>query len=171
MKYIFNNIYIKVLSFESFGKYCRYIDGIPGKKFHLEGSYGDKYYTFLVKDSLSQENLFIYSFQSDYSKNDLAVLFWEKAGLIVLHTGTYLYFIDRSWSVKFSFEISTVLIGFHITKDANLLIMQEASITLINSDGKKIKAANFDLIENFRLEEETLFLFADEEQFEFKLSA
>lgn len=156
MKFIFNNMYIESKMFESFRAFSHFIETQNVKKLKLEESQGDKYYCYLGCDSLSQKKLFAVYFESNQKESDLNILVWNKKTLFVLDTGMYLYFIDEALNIKSVFEIFTPLIGLHITKGGNLLVLEEASVRLINDAGEILKSQLFDYIENFHIKDDQL---------------
>jgi len=171
MKQIFNNKYVKSFKFISSHEFLYFSNKqIVPRKMFIEESYGDYYYCYIIYNSLNGEKLFAISFNSDEKEDDLNMLFWNEAGLIVIDTGRKLYFIDNQFDIKFNLEITTPLIGLCLTEEKDLLILEEASFKLLNSEGKVLKNEIFDLIIDFNIENNCLHVVTSEEDKTFKLT-
>lgn len=169
MKFIMNNMYIKPYSFGSYRDFALFIDKQKLQGLKLEKSYGDKYYCYLVCDSLTHEKLLGINFESNYEQKDLNILFWSSKNLIVIETGMYFYVLDETMRIKYSFEAQAPLISLYITKKENLLVLEEASLRLIDSKGVVLKEELFDFLDEFTLKENQLFLIIDGDKKSFKL--
>jgi hypothetical protein len=169
MKFIVNNNYIKSYCFESYRDFSQFIEGQDIKKLKLEESHGNKYYCYLGHDSLSQKKLFAICFESDKKESDLNLLVWNSKKLLVLDSGMNLFFVDDNLNVKFVLEMLTPLIGLHITKGDNLLVLEEDSARLISAEGDILKSESFDFIDDFSIENNLLYLQVNGEKKTFDL--
>jgi hypothetical protein len=105
---------------------------------------------------------FYVTFGADEKQEDFGILFWESTDFFILFTNEKVYFISYEPAIKYSFEVTTPLIGLHIIDDDKILILEETAFKLINSDGQVLKDEFFDLVLNFKLENDTLFITTDE---------
>ncbi len=166
MKIICHNLWISFFVTKS---YREFTDQVIAKKVDKnidldKDKNGIYYYCIWGKDSLTQENKFSVTFSSDYDENSISFLVWDK--LFILSTGAELFFIDsNSMEIKCLFAFFTPLIGLHITKDNNLVVLEELSCKILSCEGKIIKEYQFkDTIEDFYLKEDCLNItIADEE--------
>lgn len=157
MKIIFNNKYIEIFKMESFREFSIFVNNQNiKKKISLNEPYGDHYYCYIFYDSLTKEKSCIVDFHTDQPEKNLNLLIWKNTSFLVLDTGMNLYLIDNEFNVKTSFEILSPIIGLHITSGNNLLILEEASVRVIQSNGQIIKTELFDFIEDFNLQEDIL---------------
>lgn len=159
MKQIIKNRYIKSWSFTSPQELSYFIGDQKFKnKLSLEDTFGTFFNCYIGFDSLTQEKLFVITFQS-YSKDDgLNFMYWDEEKLFVMNSDEKIYFIDHQLNIKFSFEITTPLIGLFLISDNKLLILEEAFFRLVNSYGKILKDALFDSILAFSLVDNKLII-------------
>lgn len=170
MKVVFNNKYIQLFKFESFREFSNFKNNqIIPKKLELDEPYGNTYFCYISYDSLTQKKIFLISFCSYQFENNLNILIWQK-DLIVLDTGANIYFINDNLHILASFKIITPLIGLYLTRENTLLILEEASVKLVDSSGQIIKSESFDLIEDFSLEDEVLSIKVNGEMKTFRLN-
>ncbi len=163
MKQIFENQYIKSFRFNSARELSDFtINQNIKNKITLENSYGDNYYCYIGYHSLTKEIKFIISFNSEEHEDNLNLLFWKKNNLLVVETGKIICFIDYKLNLKITLDITTPLIVLYLTLKNNLLILEEASLKLVNSTGTILRHELFDLIETFYIENDQLFICTSE---------
>ena len=155
MKLICNNIYTTLRRFESFREFSIFINNQSINSLSLK-TIGDAYYCLSIHDALTQEEIKRINFCSDKMEEDLNILLWHNARLLVIDTGVQVYFINSEYTVSASFEITTPLIGFYVTKNNNLLILEEATLQLVTSRGNILKNKAFDMIEKFSIKDDVL---------------
>ncbi|MDJ1484209.1 hypothetical protein QNI16_27165 [Cytophagaceae bacterium YF14B1] len=159
MKYIFNNKYIKVFKFLSSTEMLLFIDNQNCEnKLPLDNTYGDNYYSYILYHSLTGEKEFILSFSSDEKEENLNFLFWYEYNLFVLDTGSFIYLIDDTLHIKAYLEVTTPLIGIYLTTKNNLILLEEASFRIVSFEGEILKHELFDLIEDFSLENDQIYI-------------
>ncbi|WP_343786048.1 hypothetical protein [Wandonia haliotis] len=155
MRQINNNKYLREFVFSSAEEASTFFNNqTTEKKLSLEDTFGDNYYCYVCYDSLTKEVEFILSFSSDTSEDNLFFLFWENR--LILDTGTTIYLIDKNLNIKSSLEITTPLVGLHSINKDRLLILEEAYLRIIDSNGNIIKAELFDLLEDFSIKNNVL---------------
>jgi hypothetical protein len=96
-------------------------------------------------------------------------LVWSEAQLIALDTGSNVYFLDQKYNIIASYTISTPLIGFYKTNNNNLLILEEAALKLITPQAIVLKNEIFDVIENFTIKNDKLFILTNGKTITFEL--
>ena len=157
MKQITNNRYVKPFRFTSSREISDFIKNQGNVKFlYFEETYGDNYYCYIFYNALTKEKLFILSFRSEEIEENLNFLFWNENKLFVLDTGNYIYLIDNKLDIVKKIDVNTPLIGIYLTHKNDLLLLEEASLKLIDSKGNILKEKLFDLLEDFNLENEIL---------------
>jgi hypothetical protein len=161
MKQIINNKYITSYTFHS----CKEVTVFNNnqtieKKLILNETYGDYYYTYICRHSLTGEKLFLLSFSSETVENELSFLFWDNS--FILHTGKSIYLLDENICTKAKFEITTPLIGLFLTNSNKLLILEQTFFWLIDSLGEILKSEICGFIENYYIEVDVLHIINDE---------
>lgn len=171
MKQIIGNRYVEMFKFASSQEVSFFLHNQGNTSIiNFDETFGDNYFCYVCRHSLTKEKQFVLSFSSNESSDNLNFLFWEKHNLIILDTGTFIYLLDNKLNVVKSFEITTPLIGLYLTDKDDLLLLEEASIKLINSDGIVLRDELFDLIQDFSIEEDKLIINTSEETKVFKLT-
>lgn len=154
MKQIVDNIYIKEYRFLTKKENDYFFENQKIKnRLCLEKTFGEYYYNYIYIDSLSQEKLFVISFNSDENNDNLSLLFWGSQKIYVVDTGMYIYMIDYNLNVISVTNIEVSLIGLYVIDDHRLLILEEANMRIMNNKGDIIKEKTFDLIEHFSIKD------------------
>ncbi|MBN9386393.1 MAG: hypothetical protein J0H74_36890 [Chitinophagaceae bacterium] len=170
MRQIFKNKFIKAYVFNSYEESLTFKNNqSPDKFLVLDNSFGDKYFYYVCFDSLTREKLFYISFCSDMSEDELIFFSWHESKLIVVDTGKEIYLIDNELRIVTSFDITSPLIGLHLTNENKLLILEEASLRLIDFEGTILMSCLFDLVEEFNIKENVLSIKTAEERRSFEL--
>lgn len=157
MKHIIENRYVKTFRFNTSREANIFLaNNYTVRTLSLTETVGDNYFCFIFFDSLTNEKQFLISFCGDDAEEELILLYWSEAKIFVLGTNKKIWLISDEFSILASFEISTTLIGLSLIKENTLLLLEEASLTLIDSQGRLIKTELFDLIEDFNLEDNLL---------------
>ena len=170
MKQILENRYIKSFKFLSFKEQSDFIENQETeKRLSLSETFGDNYYCYVGYHSLTRDTQFIISFATDENEDNLNLLFWKAGDLIVLDTGKHLYLVNSDIGIESAFEINTPLVGLYLTNDNNLVILEEAALRVINQNGKTLKNELFDLIEDFRIENDELSIQTSSDSYVFNL--
>lgn len=162
MKQIIQNRYLRGFSFSSSEEASTFFNKQKASSsIFLEDTSGDNYYCYVCYHSLTKEKLFILSFESDENEDNLNFLFWNN--LLVFDTGKNIYLIDEALNVKTTLEITTTLVGFYEISNEKLLLLEEAYLRVINCNGEIVKSELFDLIEDFSIKDNLLFIQTSEE--------
>lgn len=162
MKHIIQNRYFKGTSFLSSEEALIFLNSQEtNRKISLDETFGDNYYCYVCCHALTQEKLFALSFSSDEREDNLIFLYWNN--LIVLYTGKNIYLIDEVVNIKVSLEITTSLVGLYVINDERLLVLEEASIRIINSKGEVVKNKLTAFIENFTIKDNVLRILTEED--------
>lgn len=170
MMQIFKNKFIKTYAFNSYDESMVFERNQSVDLFlTLDGSFGDRYFYYVCFDSLTQEKLFYISFCSDMKEEELVFFHWHESKLMVIDTGKEIYLIDNELRIVANFEITSPLIGLHLTNENKLLILEEASLRLIDFEGKILMNSMFDLLKEFRIKENVLLIRTAEELRSFEL--
>lgn len=152
MKQVLKNRYVKAYKFSSSQEASVFISNQKTNNIlSLEETFGDNYYCYVCYHSLTSEQEFVISFCSDEKEDNLSLLFWDDSNLLAIDTGRNLYLIDDEMNIKSSLDITTSLIGLYLTGGNNMLVLEEASLRLVNSVGQILKDELFDLIEDFSI--------------------
>ena len=171
MKQIIGNRYVEMFEFASSQEATFFLHNQGNTRvIDFDETFGDNHLCYVCHHSLTNEKQFVLSFSSDESSNNLNLLFWEKHDLIVLDTGKFIYLLNNKLTVVESFEITTSLIGLYLTDKDSLLLLEEAYIRLINSEGIILRDELFDLIQDFSIEEDKLIIHTSEERKVFELT-
>jgi hypothetical protein len=153
MKQIIKNRFIKPFSFKTYNELSYFSKSYEkGKHLWLGGLNGQHFITYQFCDSLTNEVFFLLSFSSEKMESELALMQWHESKLIVVETDIQVHLINEELSIIASLDISSPIIGFHLTPTNNLLILEEASMRLIDFEGTIIMDELFDLAEDFTLE-------------------
>lgn len=159
MKLIFDNKYIKSYQFKNENEFERFVDNQDvQKKLIIEKDGNDFFYCYVGYNSLNSEKLFVITFDSYKAKEELAFLYWTKTNLVVLDNGNEIFLVDDSMQIINSYKIITPLIGLFITESNNLLILEEAAMKLVLPDGKLLKDEQFDLLDDYFIQNDILHL-------------
>jgi hypothetical protein len=164
MKQIVKNRIIKAFSFRTLEEQSVFSRNQgPLKDLWLGGSNGEYYISYQFCDSLTGKALFLLSFCGEKSDGELNLLQWIESKLIVTETDREIHLINEDLSIIASLDITTPLIGFHLTAGNNLVILEEASVRLVDFEGKIIMEELFDLVESFSLDGNVLIITTDGE--------
>jgi len=157
MRQIFKNRFIKPYFFGSSNELSRFVRNLGEvKELWLEDSVGANYVCYVCRESLSGEVIFCLSFCSEEEVNDLNLIHWSKANLMVVETGKTVQLINEDLIVIKVLDLTYPVIGFQITPMNNLLVLEEGSMRLVDFEGKVLMEKVFDLIEDFELDGNTL---------------
>jgi hypothetical protein len=171
MKIICNNIWTTCFATKSYRELSEQIIKHENNKIIVlnEDKKGIYYYCICGNDSLTQKNIFSLVFASDYEENNIFFLTWDK--LFIISTGTELYFISTEHiKVNTSLSLFSPLIGLYITQENNLLVLEELSCKILSRTGKVVSEDYFnDVIEDFKLQDNMLFIKIDNELHTIKL--
>lgn len=171
MKIITKNLYIKEYSFGSFREQAFFLDNINSQKqLVLENTYGELYYSYVFYNSITQEKEFTLSFCSDFIKENINICLWTNKNIVIISFDSYIYFIDnKEGRVIKEIDLTSPLIGFYQIDDNKMLVLEEAYIRTINPNGEIIQDMKTDLIENFTIQNDVLYVFADNNKYVYKL--
>ncbi len=162
IKQIINNKYSKVFCFYSSHEIETFISNQKNTKIlSFDESYGDYFYCIIFFHSLTKEKEFILTFSSDEREENLNLLFWNNS--FVISTGKSIYVIDEKYNIKSTYQITTQLIGLFLLKLNKLLVLEEAYMRIISWEGKIIKSELFDVISNFSINDDFLFIQTNED--------
>jgi len=170
MKQIVNNRYLKCYKFLSQKEMSFFLANQKVSDcLSIDEYRGNKYYCYVCHNSLTSEKEFALSFSSDYDEHYLNFLYWFRHDVYVLDTGRNVYLVSFPIKVVASFELSTPLIGLYLIDDDTLLILEEASLQVVNSTGSRLRMELFDLIEKFQLVDRVLSIQTSEGEMSFRL--
>ena len=165
MKQIINNRYLKSASFNSYDELNKYVTSLKVKNgLNLQDTFGENYYCYTSIDSLTSENEFYITFSTDEKEEYLSVLLWDTANLFLLNSGTKLYFITCDLTIIGSFEITSPLVGLYVLTNDRILILEETTLRVVNSNGKIDREELFDLMLNFHMEGNRLSIMTEENE-------
>ena len=163
MKQIYENKYMQSIAFGSLKELDYYLKQQPStleKIFINDGIY-DKYYALVFCHSLIETKEFIILFGSDEDEDLQSILYWDKASLIVLNTGSRIYLINEKLEIITSFDYLSLLIGMYITTKNNLIVLGDIFVKILNMEGDIIKSESFDLIQDYSLNNDELYIKPD----------
>lgn len=153
MKQIVGNRYLNTYKFSSSKEVSVFLDNQETKNvLSVDDTIGDNYFCYVCCHSLTSKKQFALSFCSDEKEENLSFLFWDNHKIFVLDTGQSIHLVTDNLNIISSFEITTPLIGLYLTNKDNLLLLEEASLRLVNSEGKVLISELFNLIEDFSIE-------------------
>ncbi len=153
MKQIIKNRYLKSVSFNSYNELNEYVKSLKVKnELALKDSFGDYYYCYSFIDSLTSENEFCITFSTDEREENLSILLWDAMDLFILNSGVKIYFITHDLTIINSFDITSPLVGLQVLNGDKILILEEATLRVISSNGKIEQEELFDLMLDFHLE-------------------
>ena len=153
MKQIIKNRYLKLVSFNSYNELNEYVMSLKVKnELELKDSFGDYYYCYSFIDSLTSEHELYITFSTDEKEENLSILFWDAMELFILNSGMKIYFITHDLTILSSFDITSPLVGLMVLNSNKILILEEATLKVISSNGKIEQEELFDLMLNFQLE-------------------
>lgn len=171
MKQVFKNRYLKGFKFSSSQELSTFLGNQgTGNSLTIKDTFGDNYYCYVCYHSLTKEKQFVLSFSSDENEEDLNVLFWDEHKIFILDTGKNIYLIDDNLNIKSSFEVTTPLIGLYLINVDSLLLLEEAFMRVVDHNGGILKREVFDLIEDFSVKDNYLFIQTSEESKTFELT-
>jgi hypothetical protein len=165
MKQIFGNRFVKAISFRTYEEWAYFSNNHSSvKNLWLESSDGEYYISYVFCDSLTKRPFFILSFCCESMESELNLMLWDKSKLIVVETDTQIHLVNEEPSVIASLDVTSSIIGFHLTQANNLLILEEAYLRLIDFEGKILIRELFDLAEDYTLEGNMLIIKTAEER-------
>lgn len=160
MKTICNNKWISLFVTQSFREFEERMAKQKNDKIITlnQDKNGIYYYCIDVKNSLTQENIFSITFSTDYEENNISFLIWDQ--LFIVSTGAGLYFVNSiDIKMEASFELFSSLMGLYVTKGNHLLVLEELSCRILSSKGDVLGDYQFnDIVEDFNLKEDVLFI-------------
>lgn len=157
MRQVVHNKYIRASVFSSSEEALSFLKSQHARySLSIEDTSGDNYYCYVCYHSLTKEKLFVLSFRSDDSHDNLSFLFWNSS--FVLDTGENVYLVDENLNIKAFFEITTPLIGLYTISHEKMLLLEEAYMRVIDYSGRILKSELFDLIEDFSIKDNVLFI-------------
>jgi len=163
MKVIFGNKYVRCHQFgdkRDFDKFFSNQNNLLGKLL-LDEQGGEFWYCYLIHDSLTSDKLYAFGFDSDESHDRLNFFYWKEENLCVFDNGSMIFIVDESMNILNTFDIITPLIGFYLTDSGSLLVLEEASMKLIGSNGAIVKNEQFDLINDYHVSDNALHITMD----------
>lgn len=170
MKQIVRNRYLKEFKFSSADELSVFIGNQVAKLcLSIDDTFGYNYYCYICYHSLTKEKEFILSFSSDENEDDFSLLFWNSE--FILNTGKKIYLIDERLKIKKSIEITTPLIGMYLINNEKFLLLEEAYMRIVDYHGQVLRSELFDLIEDFSIENDLLFVQTSEENIVIDLNA
>ena len=157
MRQIVNNRFLKSFTFNSHEELSKFTDNQEvNKSLWIDDYIGNQYICYVCCDSLTSEKIFHLSFSSDRHESELNFLFWDQSKLLVVESNSQVNLIDEDLTILSSLEITSPIIGFHVTNMNNLLVLAETSMRLVDFEGRVLMWEVFDLVEEFSLDENTL---------------
>jgi hypothetical protein len=163
MKHVFENRYLKELELHSANELLNFLNKqTVAKKLSIDDSLGENYYCVISYDSLKKEKEFIISFSTAENIENLNFLFWTQKKMFVLDTGKKIHIISENLKIIKSYEITTPIIGLHVTKSGNLLILEEAFVRVVDASGTILQSELCDLIDEFNIKNNILFIKTNE---------
>ncbi len=157
MKFIFNNIYLTLLKFNTYREYSQYKANQYNVDFLLlNDNYGDYFYCFEIYDSLTNEIKKIISFSSDYKDENLYSMYSKTTKTLIIHTGKKLFFIDKEFKIISSYDIITPLVSLYETINDRIIILEEASITIVDESGIVLKKEFLGMITKYWINDNKL---------------
>ncbi len=115
MKQIFKNQYLESISFKSNIELNKYITNSKLRNgLNLNESFGDYFYCYLFRNSLTSDNEFYISFSTDEKEKKLNLLFWDFMKIYILDTGVKVYFIRYQLTILKSLDITSSLVGLYM---------------------------------------------------------
>lgn len=171
MKIIVKNLYIKEYCFDSFREQVLFLDNINSpKQLVLENTYGELYYCYVFYNSITQEKDLILSFSSDSTIENINICFWTNENIVIMSFDSSIYFIDnKECRVIEEIGLTSPLIGIYQINDNKVLVLEEAYIRTINSNGKIIQDMKTELIENFTIQDHILYVMAENNKYIYEL--
>lgn len=171
MKTIIKNIYVKEYCFSSYREQALFLDNINSQKqLVLENTYEELYYCYVFYNSITQEKELTLSFSSDFTKENISICFWINKNIVIVSFDSFVYFIDnKECKVIEEIDLTSPLIGIYQIDDDKILILEETYIRTIDPNGKIIQDMKTDLIENFNIQDDILYVFAEDNKYIYKL--
>lgn len=171
MKIIVANLYVREYCFGSFREQTLFLDNINSQKqLVLENTYGELYYCYVFYNSVTHEKEFALSFSCDFIKDNILICFWTNKNIVIISFDSSIYFIDsKECRVIEEIGLTSPLIGVYQINDNKILILEEAYIRTVNSYGKIVQDMKTDLIEDFNIQDDILYVFAESNKYIYKL--
>lgn len=171
MNIIVKNLYVKEYCFGSFREQTLFLNNINSQKqLVLENTYGELYYCYVFCNSITQEKEFALSFCSDFIKENIKICFWINKNIVIICFDSYVYFIDnKEGQVIKEIGLTSPLIGVYQIDDNKMLVLEETYIRTVNPYGEIIQDMTTDLIDDFNIQHDVLYIFADNNKYAYKL--
>lgn len=171
MNIIVKNLYVREYCFDSFREQTLFLNNIDSQKqLVLENTYGELYYCYVFYNSITQEKEFTLSFCSDFIKENINICFWTNKNIVIISFDSYIYFIDnKEGQVIKEIGLTSPLIGVYQIDDSKILVLEEVYIRTVNPYGEIIQDMTTDLIEDFNIQDDVLYVFADNNKYIYKL--
>lgn len=171
MNVIIKNLYVKEYCFGSFREQTLFLNNIHSQKqLALENTYGEFYYCYVFYNSITQEKEFTLSFCSDYIKENINICFWINKNIVIISLDSCIYFINnKEGQVIKEIGLTSPVIGVYQIDDDKILVLEEDYIRTINSHGEIVQDMTTDLIEDFNIQDNVLYVFADNNEYVYKL--
>lgn len=166
--YTINNHNVSLVKFDNTKQLNLYTSKVAISKIvNLDFSYGDLAYLLKFKHSLNDTVSFAISY-SGYSE-DINLLYWDGINLLAAIANETVYII-RDFEVIATFELYTSFIGYYVTNENNLLILQECDLKIINTLGEVIMEKVLDFIENLYVKNDILYLKFENDEMQIHLA-
>jgi hypothetical protein len=171
MNIIVKNLYVKEYCFGSFREQTLFLNNINSQKqLVLENTYGELYYCYVFCNSITQEKEFTLSFCSDFIKENIKICFWINKNIVIISFDSYVYFIDnKEGQVIKEIGLTSPLIGVYQIDDNKMLVLEETYIRTVNSYGEIVQDMTTDLIDDFNIQDDVLYVFTDNNKYTYKL--
>lgn len=171
MKIIVNNLYVNEYCFNSFREQALFLNNInTQKQLVLENTYGEFYYCYVFCNSFAQEKEFVLSFCSDFIKENISIFLGTNKNVVIISFDSYIYFIDKKeGQVIKEIGLTSPLIGIYQIDDNKILLLEEVYIRTANPYGEIVQNMKTDLIEDFYIQDDMLYVFADNNKYIYKL--
>ncbi|WP_321515222.1 hypothetical protein [Marinifilum fragile] len=152
MKLNYNNKIIKYAFFRELSEAKTFfINQKSRNKIFLDDTFGENHIVVNSFNSLTGEIYLSIGFCSERSINELNLLLWEEENKWIIEIDDCIYMISSlSAEIVTKFEVSTPLVGFYAAKN-RLLVLEEANIKVLNSEGDVLQEKAIDLIDNYSL--------------------
>lgn len=171
MNIIVKNLYVKEYCFGSFREQTLFLNNINSQKqLVLENTYGELYYCYVFCNSITQEKEFALSFCSDFIKENIKICFWINKNIVIICFDSYVYFIDnKEGQVIKEIGLTSPLIGVYQIDDDKMLVLEETYIRTVNPYGEIVQDMTTDLIDDFNIQDDVLYVFTDNNKYTYKL--
>jgi hypothetical protein len=170
MNIIIDNSFFKEYVFESYRELSTFLNNQQVEKRLSVNDYsGDYYYCYISVDALTKEKRFLISFSSDFPEDKINFVLWNEKGKMLIDTGKMLYLVDGNLTLNKSFETATPLIGLHFISEDKILLLEEIVLRIIDFNGNIVKEEQFDIIRDFSIKDNMVFINNDDGQLVFEL--